>query len=483
MIFETFFACGNSLSSVESDDRSSSDKNAFTRMIPEKNHDRITPKGEKEEVSPRNKNNNKLSRVEARIAVKAIKLSVNAMLNESKLMGGTTISERHETFGLFRKGELNLGKLLGRGSFSDVYVIESFSLSSVEDNNGHQFQERQEFVRQQFYSGGNNVTPPVGRYVMKRMRASAAEDPVRFCSAATDLAMESQILCRLNHKNIIKIWGWSSEGIRAYSDGSHDGFFLVLDRVSNTLQERIESWNEQQDELLSVTSSNPSVSSLKTLKNARTNQLKRATNVASQIAAALEYIHSKGVVFRDLKPDNVGFDADGTTVKLLDFGLARELPSDHQTEEDTDDTLYKMSGAVGTQRYAAPEVALGQKYNQKVDTYSWSMLYWSCLTLKTPYGKMDNITHRSFVCKMGRRPYIVDDFPISMEKVLTQSWSQNVATRLTMAQVCQKVKAVETDLGSYKNEELASPESCEDDSYVVDSSMFDSTINLAPLRQ
>jgi serine/threonine protein kinase len=57
-------------------------------------------------------------------------------------------------------------------------------------------------------------------------------------------------------------------------------------------------------------------------------------------------------------------------VKLFDFGLAREL--DHSDEDNAEDSnVYVMSSEVGSLRYMSPEVANGEKYNHKVDTYAF----------------------------------------------------------------------------------------------------------------
>lgn len=55
------------------------------------------------------------------------------------------------------------------------------------------------------------------------------------------------------------------------------------------------------------------------------------------------------IIYRDLKPDNIGFDVRGD-VKLFDFGLSRELP-----ERKLDDGTYHMTGDTGSPRYMAPE--------------------------------------------------------------------------------------------------------------------------------
>ena len=64
--------------------------------------------------------------------------------------------------------------------------------------------------------------------------------------------------------------------------------------------------------------------------------------VAIPVAEAMKYLHSNNVIFRDLKPSNIGFNEHGT-VKLFDFGLAREI---------TDPTRL-LTGCTGSRRYVS----------------------------------------------------------------------------------------------------------------------------------
>lgn len=235
-----------------------------------------------------------------------------------------------------------------------------------------------------------------------------------------------------------KIRGWSAGGIQSYGQGEHDGYFLLLDRLKETLGDRIETWkSEKFSQSLDY--------SLKRLglENDNSAQLLSRTKIAHQIASAVEYLHSKNIVFRDLKPNNVGFDEHGT-VKLFDFGLARELPEESTNVND----VYEMSGKIGTVRYMAPEVALSREYNQKVDTYSWSVIFWQCLTLQKPYAEMSRATHNQLVCRVGERPALSEDLPGSIQRLLKRSWAQSMYTRLTLTEVCAYLERIEKELES-----------------------------------
>jgi serine/threonine protein kinase len=69
------------------------------------------------------------------------------------------------------------------------------------------------------------------------------------------------------------------------------------------------------------------------------------------------------IIYRDLKPDNIGFDVRDD-VKIFDFGLAAEM---HPSLRVNGTNTYRLTAESGSPRYMAPEVALGQPYNHLVD--------------------------------------------------------------------------------------------------------------------
>ena len=104
-----------------------------------------------------------------------------------------------------------------------------------------------------------------------------------------------------------------------------------------------------------------------------------AAAVVSQIAGAVFAAHQVGIVHRDLKPDNLMYDHDTRTVKLLDFGIATA------TDVTPDQRLTRAGFFVGTLMYVAPEALSGEVVSPAADQYSLATMAYLFLTGTLPY--------------------------------------------------------------------------------------------------
>ncbi|CAN5554690.1 hypothetical protein BH09GEM1_BH09GEM1_10120 [soil metagenome] len=100
--------------------------------------------------------------------------------------------------------------------------------------------------------------------------------------------------------------------------------------------------------------------------------------IAKQLCRALEVAHDAGVIHRDIKPQNMVVEGDGT-LKVMDFGIARlasRTPSQGLTE---------VGMVIGTPEYMAPEQLLGDEIDARADIYSAGVVMYECLTGKPPF--------------------------------------------------------------------------------------------------
>jgi serine/threonine protein kinase len=108
----------------------------------------------------------------------------------------------------------------------------------------------------------------------------------------------------------------------------------------------------------------------------------RSIHIVLQIARALGYAHDRGFVHRDVKPQNILFRDNDTTI-LTDFGIAKSI-----SDNDAGD-LTRVGQAFGSPRYMSPEQVRGKDLNFRSDLYSLGILMYEMLTGSPPYSTND----------------------------------------------------------------------------------------------
>lgn len=247
----------------------------------------------------------------ARAAAKGACTKIKALLKDSKIFHGKP------QFRTVSDDEITIGKKLGEGGFSNVNVC-TFRGDAMTETRAIKYLKRQIMV-----------------------------EPKSFGHGASDLATEAIFLATLSHPNIIKLHAVTAGSVESCVSGGKDaGYFIVIDRLVDTLEEKLDAWRTQMEQ------SPPSLfyRLSKEYKETQKDLLMQRLQFALDLAAVLDYLHGLNIAYRDLKPDNIGFDTTGV-LKIFDFGLARE-------QKDVDrqsDGNYKMTGHTGSRRYMAPE--------------------------------------------------------------------------------------------------------------------------------
>lgn len=347
---------------------------------------------------------------------------------------------KRDCIGPFKTHEIKLGRLLGSGEFSNVYEIKSFRPDASVDNSAsdQEIKTRHYMISRQQYRDTKKAT-----YALKHLRPGLIDKytPIQYSQFATDLVREAEFLSVLQHPNIIKLRGVSLFDSSGFIHGPK-GYFLIIDRLDETLVDRIAKWKRgPQKGRFDLLQSSVSYAVNKTAKkkdpDSNENELlHEQLEVMLQIAAAIVYLHDKNIIFRDLKPANVGFDVRGDA-KLFDFGLAKILRKDGDPYKDS----YKMSCA-GTPRYMSPEMLSGKTgYNLKTDVYTFSVVLWEVLSLERPFSFIRNkralIDH--ILMEEGRLD-IKHEWPATIKDTLKKSFGTPEA-RPTMRIIFEGIRS------------------------------------------
>lgn len=215
--------------------------------------------------------------------------------------------------------------------------------------------------------------------------------------AACEMIVEAKILMNLSHPshpNLLQVFGANGDGIDSFLESGRKSFFLIVDRLEETLDQRLDRWRaeeqEQQEHDVDSRSSDSSTSS----SNPR---LLQRLEVANDICSALVFLASRELVYY-LRPDKVGFDVRCGRVKLCEFGQARQ----EGTNTHSPRILRCTQSAVLA--YTAPEVLCRSPATVSSDVYAFGILLWELWTLQRPFHAYSKSDHWTRVIQHHERP-------------------------------------------------------------------------------
>lgn len=253
-------------------------------------------------------------------------------------------------------------------------------------------------------------------------------------SSKIENAKEAVIQARLQHPHIVKlVWYATNGGDEDYSNQTTTISLLMelLDMgLDNYLQQRVH---------------------LKKAPLSKYNLI--AVHLMLQIAEAMKYLHSQGIMHRDLKASNVlvdlscspDFTRDGYfTVKLCDFGLAKVKEGAHDIVN---------TAKVGTQYWRAPEVFGSDDadddatYSFSADVYSYAMTCYEILTGKKPYEDHNKVGLKKRIMTSQERPSLPEeDMHPHLVGLVKQCWDGAPDSRPSFHTICQELQGIKLEL-------------------------------------
>lgn len=204
---------------------------------------------------------------------------------------------------------------------------------------------------------------------------------------------EAQAVAKISHPNVVQVHDWGQE---------HDTYYMVMEYIRGKNLRQILAVKQRLHP-------------------------RQAVQVTGQILGALSAAHEKGVIHRDVKPENVIVSTEGR-VKVADFGIARAVESAALT-----------GGMLGTVAYVAPEQARGEHVDPRADLYSAGCVLYELLTGSLPYeGDAAKVLQNHLNSRVPAPSILVPEVGEVLDRVVAKATAPLPADRYQSAAAMRK---------------------------------------------
>ena len=204
---------------------------------------------------------------------------------------------------------------------------------------------------------------------------------------------EVRAVARLNHRNIVQVYDFGTEGDVAY---------IVMEYINGKELKDFFDAGQRYD-------------------------IKTAFRLMTELLDALEFAHDAGIIHRDIKPANLMIDAEGHA-KLTDFGVARVVDPDGAPGEAT-----QTGAVVGTPAYMSPEQVQGEPIDRRTDIFSAGIIFYQFLTGQKPFDGTGWALAKRIIQDEPVRPSKLVQVPPEIDRVIARALAKKPEARYQSA--------------------------------------------------
>lgn len=179
----------------------------------------------------------------------------------------------------------------------------------------------------------------------------------------------------------------------------------------------------------------------------------RSLRYAIQFAQGMNYLHTckPPILHRDLKPANL-LISFADVLKVSDFGLAKLQPLDEIVGDEPSAQRF-MTGETGSYRFMAPEVFKHEKYDERVDCYSFSMILFYMISGEPPWPHLSGLEACSRAALESDRPTLPRHWDVKLTQLMRGCWAPDPSARPSFAAILEVLNEVfkQTTGASYED--------------------------------